>query len=1205
VSAERLVSGRVIDAENPWPGLSSFDEGAQRFFSGRDAESAELLRLVGQAPLTVLFGKSGLGKTSLVQAGLFPRLRRQNILPIYVRLDVRDRSAPLLEQAAAALQVEVGAHRVDSAAPEQGQSLWEHLHGRHVEWWSDRNQPLTPVFVFDQFEEAFTLGAENADAIERLRLDMADLVENRIPADLARRIEAGTVADRLDLRGQRYKVLLSFREDFLPDVEGWKGELPSVMRNRLRLRPMSADRALQVVSGTTPTDRTHELVSDDTAREMVRFVAAVQSGSADAGRARRPGTVAELPWDTLEIEPALLSLVCAGLNDKRKGRGLATIDGALLEASGNAIIDDFYRECVADVPEKTRRFIEDSLITEGGFRNSYPLQDALDQNLITQPLLRQLVDRRLLRIDHQLGADRVELIHDRVTDAVRGHRDLQRKRIRARRQRRTAWATGAVGVFLLAMGGVFFSLWRQSKAAAEAATQALGEAVSGKLVMQSRAILEGQTPGTLDTALLLAVAGFRLEPSREAYTGLQYALNATPRLRKVVGFPERVAAVSYDGRTAATSEEIRAGNIARMLSLQAPSVRLWNLTTGAPLTEHGSALKGTIAFSPDGKMVASGSMSDFTHQTLRLWDVGTSKPRGESIEEDVSASRFGGAVAAQPVVAFSPDGVLVVSSRIDGTLRVREVATGQTRGTPMAHNSLVTSVAFSPDGKTIVSGAKDGAVRLWDTTGRTLGAPLEHTSGQGRDESVVEQTLGTPKRAISGVSCSPDGMTIASLAGDGTLRVWDMASGQSRGAPIQLRTSTISSMAFAPDGKTIVSGAVDGTLHLWDPASGQERGASLQAHVGSVTAVAFGADASLVSTGADKSLRVWDTDGWLGNVTPPQGHAGEVTSVAMSPDGQTIVSGGIDGTVRRWDAAGRARDAPLAGPKGRSTLAAFSPDGRVLAALSPDGTVRLWDAQVREPRDEPRRVTLRADIRENTKVALSPDGKTVAVTGSEGTLQVLDGATGEPRGPPWQGHDRNLAVSRLAFSPDGGILLSASYGQVRLWDVTTGKQRGRTMRADGGFVAQSLALSPDHEVVVSGTVDSLLLWDAATGRLRVPPIYAHGRSVTAVAFSPDGRTLVSGGEDATLRFWDVASGHSLGAPLQGPTGVTSVAFSPDGKTVVSGGDNGTLQVWDAPTVWVDRVCGRLARNLSPTEWKQYVGNVPYRAQCPALPTPER
>ena len=130
-----LVAGTAVDAENPWPGLSSFDEAAQRFFSGRDTESADLVRLVGQATLTVLFGKSGLGKTSLLQAGLFPRLRERNVLPVYVRLDVRDRSAPLIEQAAVALRSEVGKHGVDATEPPAGESLWEHLHARDVRPW--------------------------------------------------------------------------------------------------------------------------------------------------------------------------------------------------------------------------------------------------------------------------------------------------------------------------------------------------------------------------------------------------------------------------------------------------------------------------------------------------------------------------------------------------------------------------------------------------------------------------------------------------------------------------------------------------------------------------------------------------------------------------------------------------------------------------------------------------------------------------------------------------------------------------------------------------------------------------------------------------------------------------------------------------------------------------------------------------------------
>jgi WD domain, G-beta repeat len=259
------------------------------------------------------------------------------------------------------------------------------------------------------------------------------------------------------------------------------------------------------------------------------------------------------------------------------------------------------------VPDKTRRFIEDALITEGGFRNSYPLQDALAQGALTEPLLRQLVDRRLLRVDHQLGADRVELIHDRLTDVVREHRDRERQRMRARQQRRVRWLVGSVVVVLGAIGVVFFWLWQGAQQERNSAKAALREALTGKLVMQSRAILEGQQAATTDIALLLGAAGYRLKPNNEAYGGLQNALGTTSELLKVVSFPDPVIAVGPDGRTAVTRRDD-------------DSLRLWDAATGQP---RGAPLRGhtervySVAFSPDGKTLASGSYD----KTVRLWDA--------------------------------------------------------------------------------------------------------------------------------------------------------------------------------------------------------------------------------------------------------------------------------------------------------------------------------------------------------------------------------------------------------------------------------------------------------------------------------------------------------------------------------------------------------------------------------------------------------
>jgi WD40 repeat protein len=1150
MSAQPLGAGVVIDSQNPWPGLSAFDEAAQGFFNGRDAESVELLRLVGQAPLTVLFGKSGLGKTSLVQAGLFPRLRQQNILPIYVRLNMRDRSVPLIQQAAAVLQAEIGRHSIDATAPDTGESLWEHLHGRDVQWWSPKNQPLIPLFVFDQFEEAFIHGAENAYAIERLRLDLADLIENRIPEDLARRIEAGALAEQLDLRGQCCKVMLSFREDFLPEVEGWKADLPSLMRNRLRLLPMSADRAWQVVSGETPTGRTHELVGDATAREIVRFVAAVQTGDDKSGRGKGLRKAADRPWDKLEIEPALLSLLCEGLNEKRKARDQATIDAALLRETGQAIIGDFYQNCVADVPEQTRRFIEDALITEGGFRNSYPLQDALDQGLLTEPLLRRLVDRRLLRIDHQLGADRVELIHDRLTDVVREHRDRERERQRTKKQRRMQWWVGSLIVVLLTIGAVFFLLWQSTQTALQRATAL-------KLAIESKTILNGSLPGGTSLGLQLAVASFKLASGPDTFGAIQSAENATAAvlwIRESNG----PFAFSPDGRRIASGSSDG-------------SLQIWDVTGGVllgkSLKEHSEAIL-SIAFSPNGERIVSGSQD----KKLRLWDAVTGMPLGKPLSGHNEAI-YG--------VAFSPDSMRIVSASGDKTLRLWDVSTGVPLGMPLeGHGGAVLSVAYSPDGSQIVSGSVDYTLRRWDAANHSpLGMPLNGHSGE-----------------VVSVAYSPDGKRIVSGGYDRRVCLWNAATGaRLLEGKFEGHTDGVQSVAFSPDGNRIISGSWDTSIRLWDASTGEPIGEPLVGHTDKVWSAAFSPDSQHIgSRSADGTLRLWNAGGGL-----LVGHTGAVTSVAFSPDGKHIFSGGYDRTVRLWDVStGQSLGEPLQnGHTDEVTSIALSPDGQRIASGGMDGTVLLHNVVTGLLLGQSRQ----AHSRQVSSLAFSPDGKRLASGSWDGTVRLWDGTTGVPIAPSLTGYDN--AIFGVAFSPDGKRIVSGSWsGTLLLQDAATGAIVGVPHKEHAGVVS-SVAFSPDGKLIVSGGHDhTLRLWDAVTGSPLGEPLRGHSRQVTDVVFSPDGKLIVSGAHDQTLRLWDAATGTPLGEPLKGHRdAVFGVAFSPDSTRIVSGSADKTIRLWRVGQP--DRLCAKLARNLSPAEWKQHVGDIPYVKQCPGLPVP--
>ena len=385
-----------LDAENPWPGLDAFDESAQRFFHGRDGEAAALLRSVLDSSVTVLYGRSGLGKTSLLQAALFPRLRENQLLPIYVRLDFTADAPPVADQLRRTLREALRVEAPDAQLPADDESLWEYLHRADLELWSSRNFLLTPVLVIDQFEEVFTLGSRVPGLVERFRNDFGDLVENRIPADLAARIEDDEQATSdLTLPSRNYKVLVSLREDFLPDLESWRRLVPSLGRQRQRLLPMSIAAALEAVH-----EPAAHLMTRAQAERIVAFIAGESAHSAPAGSddgEMRDGDLAARDVAARDIEPALLSLFCRELNEARKRHSQERFDEELIEGAQRDVLPNYYASCIEGLPARVPEFIETQLITQNGFRNQYARDDAVPSQL-TEDELDRLIRRRLVRL---------------------------------------------------------------------------------------------------------------------------------------------------------------------------------------------------------------------------------------------------------------------------------------------------------------------------------------------------------------------------------------------------------------------------------------------------------------------------------------------------------------------------------------------------------------------------------------------------------------------------------------------------------------------------------------------------------------------------------------------------------------------------------------------------------------------------------------
>ena len=289
------TTARQLDSENPWPGLESFGESAHDFFFGRDREAASLLNHVHDASVTVLYGRSGLGKTSLLQAGLFPLLREENFLPVYVRLELQQGSTALSRQLHHSIYGSIQANAPDALLPAADESLWEYLHRSDFELWSAQNYPLTPVIVIDQFEELFTLGERVPDLVREFMNDLGDLAENRIPADVAARIDKDEAeADRFQLRAHNYKLLITLREDFLPHLEEWSQLIPALKRSRVRLLPLHADKAFDAVYKPAA-----HLMSAGLAERVVRIVAGEDLGRSRDSASTKASTV--MPGHTTAI----------------------------------------------------------------------------------------------------------------------------------------------------------------------------------------------------------------------------------------------------------------------------------------------------------------------------------------------------------------------------------------------------------------------------------------------------------------------------------------------------------------------------------------------------------------------------------------------------------------------------------------------------------------------------------------------------------------------------------------------------------------------------------------------------------------------------------------------------------------------------------------------------------------------------------------
>jgi WD40 repeat protein len=1210
----------------PYPGLLAFQEDDAAVFFGRDQEVGQALDQLNQmhryggASLLLLLGGSGSGKSSLMRAGMVPRLRRAPEQWLVVG-PVRPGDDPAANLAAALAHAAGDSARgggwreirealaVGGERRDPGEALVERV--RDLRLGSGRGEATVVLFI-DQLEEmlghppdhpgnrflqqlAAALGKARVPllAVATLRSDfLATFQKHPALRSLAfRNLSLGPIAPErlreiiekpaalagIDLEPALVQALLldTEAEDALPLLaftlrELWelsredRGALGlSDYRDRLGGLQGSVARAAEGVLASRPLSRDEE----DSLRGA--FLGMVRVGD-DGNFARRA-----IGWEQLS-EPAhawLERFVQARLLVSRGDRGDRT-----LEVS-HEILFRAWERLAAWLDENREALL---LLHEmGQAAKLWERGGGADEDLWRGGRLHRALevrdrafDRRRSPREGDPGSGGRLPVAPGELDFLAASEAAERRAEGRRRRRRRAVVAASLAVAAFSFGLYLWAAWERRQTA-----------VQGSRVLAQEAY---ELRDRLDLALLLAVEAATTADTREARTSLLSLIAARPRLETIL---DQQAGKVHSVTISPRGDLLAAAGDEGVL-------RVFDLTSGSSRDLARDTRTFALAFSPDGAKLASAGTAD---GAVRLWDVraGTLQQTLEGSACPPFARRQGGGDTVFGV-AFNPLARTLATTDGWGLVRLWDESTGACLAQEQAHAGAGNAVAFDPTGRLLASAGDDGAVKLWDVTaGLAPGPRLEAAEGTAH-----------AGRATA-VAFSPDGRTLASAGSDGRVRLWDLSR-----SPVPFRElaaadgGDLDAVAFTRDGSLVAAAGASGLVELWDPKTAAHR-LRIPAHADTVATLAFDPDRLLATAGTDRSVRLWTTEVGGASGVDVRGD-GAVSQIALSPGGGVAATGG-DGEVQAWDlTTGEPRLAHPLRVESEATALAVSPDGSLLAAGDRIGDVRLWE--VATGRERPL-VQLGEDRSYVWWLAFSPDGTRLASGGSGAQVTLRDlGRDTAPvvlrPGPVPPGQTRARA---LAFGPGGGSLAAGIGPTVRIWDLAGCAELRAGCAGEAVVVAAdnpkaeflSLAFTPDGRTLLAGTgLGEIERWrlEAAGPPRPATHLEGHDGLVLDLLPYPDGRFLASAGGDGKIILWDLENDRAQYDLLGHEASVDALALA--AGRLLSASEDGTVRVWQAAgaldlAALRERACRVANRNLTLKEWHQFIGsNLAYRPTCP-------
>ncbi|MGD1897823.1 MAG: caspase family protein [Phormidesmis sp.] len=1188
-------------SQNPYLGLAAFDAAQSDLFFGREALTERLVGVVGQQPLTVVLGPSGSGKSSLVKAGLMPRLSSAGAVAKqwYSLPPVRLDRSPVTS-----LWQVLGLNQSENFEP-IADSLTR---------WCQRHPRQKCLLVIDQFESLITLGVDREEKdrflaglqaaiaacpsqlrlVVTLRSDFEPLFqESALQPHWNKSRFVVPPMTRLELREAivqpASKRVIYFQSDnlqyplvdqIIDEVADMPGALPllSFTLSELYLKYLKRQ---EIASARG------DLIERTMSEADYRELGGVARSLTQRADSEYDALVARDPKYAATVRNVMLRMVAVGRSQlARRSVPFSELAYSASEQQRVQIVIEQFSAARLLVEGKTpdgQPYVEpahDALVL--GWQKLLRWKQAEEARLILQRRLAPAAEEwRSLRSQATVQAKAEPVINaiDRTFYAVE-HRlnQLGRyfwERLRQRVERYfgqpggsdehpalTPRAETSSRQFLWSTSP-YLDIFKEELAAEDNSLNQLERTFVRESVLLKRRTASWRWRVAI--AVILALSGLLLA----ALVARRADLVSQVRMLRNSAEVNARAGQQLD----ALSDSLKAAQTLKrpLLRLFRPNAQLSDQVAGTlQKTVYGAKELNRFAagqgvtrssLSPDGRLIVSAGEDG----SLILWD----RQQDQFSKEKLRWTTGHSTVLS---VGFSPDGEKVVTTGVEGAVRLWNLQ-GKLLADFKGHTDAVQELSFSPDGGLLATASRDRTLRLWD---------IQEIDSSTQPVAVLRGH----EAGVWSVAFSPDGRQIASASDDGTFRLWTRQGRLLQ--QVQAQQGELHVVKFSPDGQRLATAGQNGQLRLWTRQG--DLVATLLGHQGRVWGLSFSqasasADLQLASASGDGSVRLWSAQGEPLSVL--QSHEGPVRDVSFAPDGQRLVSSGDDGTLRLWnfqrqhtmlnELMNRVLTSGLDGPMDSIRMMALSPLGKIVTSTG-SADVGIWTrqgeliARWRES-DTVRAIALSAD---GEKVAIAQDNKLLLRT-AEGQLLAEQSLPFQDAASSVVKHFQISADGTRVILTQGSSRRSAQDGDlVHLWTLDT--QELVSWRSDAADITAA-AISPSgDQIATAGEEGGIYLWNAQGDSLG--QLVGHLGAVRSIAFSPEADQLASGGEDGTVRLWPLDdSGRDSRAQEQDDLEMTqertifqvytaevnAVSFSEEGDFLSSADSEGNVQLWNLKT----------------------------------------